>query len=104
MKTTLFAMLLLGTASAFGQAASVAFSSEPQPIRMPSHQQRASQQPMQAEENLLISSYGNTSATGERPLWEAGAKPPAETPLGDIARLLRMQHATAKKAVKVLDK
>ncbi|SRR5258708_34925909 len=104
MKTTLFALLFLGATAAFGQAAGSAFTSEPQPIQIPSHQERATQHALRAEESLLISSYGNSSATGERPLWEAGAKPPAEIPLGDVARSLRTQHATAKKAVKVLEK
>lgn len=104
MKTTLFAMLFLCATAAFGQAAGVGISNEPQPISIPSHQQHASQQAMQSEQSLLITSYGETSARGERPLWEAGAKPPAEVPLGDIARLLRNQHAVVKKAVKTLEK
>lgn len=104
MKTTLFAMLVLCATASFGQAAGVAFSSEPQPISIPSHQQHASQRAVQADQSLLITSNSNTSARGERPLWEAGAKPPAEIPLGDVARLLRDQHATAKKAVKSLEK
>lgn len=104
MKTTLFTLLLLCATAAFGQSASVAVNAEPRPIRMESHPQRASQQAMQSEESLLIDSHGNTSATGERPLWEVGAKPPAETPLGDVARLLRTQHASARKAVKSLEK
>lgn len=103
MKTTLFAILFLCSAAAFGQAASVSFTSEPQPIQVPSHQLHASQQPMQKEESLLIVS-SNTEGRGERPLWEVGAKPAAEIPLGDVARSLRTQHSTAKKAVKVLVK
>ena len=104
MKTTLFALLFLCATTAFGQAAGNAFTSEPQPIQIPSHQQHTTQQFMPTGQSLLIDSYGNTSATGERPLWEVGAKPPAEVPLGDVARLLRMQHASVKKAVKVLEK
>ena len=103
MKTALFALLLLCASAAFGQATS-SLSAEPQPIQMNSHVQHASQRPLQSEQSLLISSEGDTSARGERPLWEAGAKPPAEIPLGDIARLLRNEHVTAKKAVKVLEK
>ena len=104
MKTTLFALLFLCATAAFGQNAGSSISNEPQPIQMPSHQQRASQHAMQSEESLLISSYGDTSARGERPLWEVGAKPPAEVPLGDVARLQRNEHATVKKAVKTLEK
>lgn len=103
MKTTLFALLFLCTAAAFGQA-SVSVNNEPQPLQMTSHQQRASQQPLQEERSLLITSNSFTSARGERPLWEAGAKPPAEVPLGDVARLLRTQHAAVKKATMSLNK
>ncbi|HWZ82963.1 MAG TPA: hypothetical protein VNW47_10075 [Terriglobales bacterium] len=104
MKTTLFSLLVLCATAAFGQAAGLGVSSEPQPISIPSHQQHASQHAIESEQSLLITSYSDTSARGERPLWEAGAKPPAEVPLGDVARLLRNEHATARKAVKSLEK
>ncbi|MBI3477860.1 MAG: hypothetical protein HY010_19160 [Acidobacteria bacterium] len=104
MKTTLFALLFFCATAAFGQAAGVSVSNEPNPIQIPSHQQHASQHAIQSGESLLITSYSETSARGERPLWEAGAKPPAEVPLGDVARLLRNEHATVKKAVKTLEK
>lgn len=104
MKTTLFALLFLCATAAFGQSVGLAVSAEPQPIQMNSHLQHASQHALQSEQSLLISSGGNTSARGERPLWEAGAKPAAEVPLGDVARLLRSEHATAKKAAKVFEK
>jgi hypothetical protein len=103
MKTTLFALLLLCATAAFGQAAP-GVSSEPQPISIPSHQQHASQHAIDSDQSLLITSYSDTSARGERPLWEAGAKPPAEVPLGDVARQLRSERTTAKKAVKSLEK
>ena len=102
MKTTLFTMLFFCSAAAFGQA-SASISSEPQMIQVPSHQLHASQHFMQNEQTLLIVS-SNVEGRGERPLWEAGAKPAAEIPLGDVARLLRTQHSAAKKAVKVLEK
>jgi hypothetical protein len=104
MKATLVALLFLCATAAFGQAAGVSISSEPQPIQMCGHQQHASQRFMQAEQSLLITSDSNASGRGERPLWEAGAKPAAEIPLGDMARLLRNDHITAKKAVKSLEK
>ena len=103
MKTTLIALLFLCATAAFGQAG-VLVTNEPQPIQMSSHMQRATQQSMQTEQSLLITSSGNTSAHGERPLWEVGAKPPVEIPLGDVARLLRTQHATVRRAVMSLDK
>lgn len=105
MKTTLFALLFLLTSAAFGQAAGVSVSAEPQPVQIPSHQLYATQHFMQKGQTLLIVAndpYADTR--GERPLWEVGAKPSAETPLGDVARLLKTQHAIAKKAVKVLEK
>jgi len=104
MKTTLFALLLLCATAAFGQAASLGISNEPQPISIPSHQQHASQHAIASDQSLLITSNSDTSARGERPLWEAGAKPPAEVPLGDVARLLRNEHTSAKRAVKSLEK
>lgn len=103
MKTTLFALLLLCAATGFGQVGS-AISNEPQILNIPSHQEHASQHGLQSEQSLLFTTYSDHSARGERPLWEAGAKPPAEIPLGDIARMFRNEHAASRKAVKRLDK
>lgn len=102
MKTTLFALLFLTATAAFGQSV---ISSEPQPVQLSSHQQRAAQGYLQHEESLLLSSGGENggNSRGERPLWEVGAKPAAEVPLGDVARAFRNQHATAKKAVKIVN-
>ena len=72
---------------------------------MPSHQQYATQHSVQKGETLLFAAGDPyMESRGERPLWEAGAKPPAEMPLGDVARLLKSEHAAAPKAVKVLEK
>ena len=101
MKTTLFALFVLYATAALGQAANY-LSNEPQPIQMPHHTLRASQHPMQQEQTLLITS-NNAYGRGERPLWEFAAKAPAEIPLGDVARLLRNQHASARKATKVVE-
>ena len=107
MKTTLLvtlAALFLLSAAAQGQAcagyASV-ISSEPQVLQMPSHQLRATQQLLNGEQNILFTSQ-NPWGKGERPLWEV-SKPKPEVPLGDVARMFREQHATVKKAVKVLE-
>ncbi len=99
---TLFVFCLLSATSALGQSFASVLTTEPQVLQLPSHDLHASQRPMQEEQNLLISST-SVSARGERPLWEAGAKPAAEIPLGDVARRLRSERATAKKAVKVLE-
>jgi hypothetical protein len=106
MKTTLFALFFLCATAALGQSVGgvgAVLNSEVQVIQLPSHALHASQTPLLREQNLLIIS-SNAEGHGERPLWEVGAKPPVETPLGDVARLLRNQHATARKAVKVLEK
>lgn len=56
---------------------------------------------MGQEQNLLQrSTY--LYARGERPLWESMPERVA-MPLGDVARLLRQEHATAKKASRVVE-
>jgi hypothetical protein len=107
MKTTLFTtlfLLCLLTPAAFGQAIShgvSAFSKQHVVIQFPGHPQHALEQPMRLEKSLLAH-YSYTFARGERPISEV-SQLKAETPLGDIARLLRSQHATAKKAVMVAE-
>jgi hypothetical protein len=103
MKITLFLFCFFCATTAFGQAAfgGSALSSEPQVIELPSHPARATQQPMGEQESILVSST-MVSAHGERPLWEVAPKH-HEVPLGDVARMLRKEHATAKKAVIVWD-
>jgi len=103
MKTTLFVLVLLAAATAFGQAAGGTFvlSSEPQPIKVPSHQQTAAQHPLGNELNLLGTTQ-YASARGERPLWEVGAKP-VEVSLGEVARRLRKEHETVKRAEKCFE-
>ena len=50
-----------------------------------------------AQEQSLLEHSNYYYAQGERPLWEV--QPLAHhVPLGDIARTLRQEHATAKKA------
>jgi hypothetical protein len=98
MKTTLFLLLFLCATAALGQQAFVApaLSNEAQPLQMISHPGRAEQHPMATAENLLNNS-AYASAQGERPLWEV-APTSTEIPLGDIARALKQEHLTAKKA------
>jgi hypothetical protein len=77
-------------------------NSTPQPLEMADHVQHASQHAMAQETSLL----GNSSyayAQGERPLWEFPSDK-QETPLGDVARAYRKEHAATAKAVKTLDK
>jgi hypothetical protein len=98
MKTTLFALCFLGATAAFGQSAAGggALSNEVQVFQMASHPQRATQMPMAQEQNLFDRS-GYSFVEGERPLWEVQPLSP-KVPLGDIARALRKEHETAKKA------
>ncbi len=98
MKAGLFTFCLLGASAAFGQYGSgvAVLNSQPAIFEAPSHPEHASIQPMARPQSLLEQS-GYSYAQGDRPLWEVA---PAEhvTPLGDIARELRKEHAAAKKA------
>ena len=105
MKTTIFAicfLCFLCATSAFGQNAPV-LTNSPQPIQMTEHYQHASEHGM-ALESSLLSSNAYSYAHGEQPLWEFGSSPLYETPLGDVARAYRKEHAAKAKAVKALEK
>ncbi|HUJ95958.1 MAG TPA: hypothetical protein VLW84_11880 [Terriglobales bacterium] len=93
--TLLISLCLLFATAAFGQVGS-AISSQPQILELPSHPQHASQQ-LPAREQSLFERSSVTWAQGERPLWEV-APAIKVVPLGDIARMLKKEHATAKKA------
>jgi len=102
MKTTLVALCLLCTTLAFGQALGGSLlSSETQVLQISGHPARAMHQPM-AEQQSLLESSTSVSAKGERPLWEVG-KTAEPMPLGDVARLLKKQHETVKKAAVVFE-
>jgi hypothetical protein len=96
MKTKLFALFLLCSSAAFGQTAAGALSSEPQITQFATHPARAEHQAMADEQNLWGSSpyaYGH----GERPLWEVA--PVLISPsLGEVARTLKKEHESLKKA------
>jgi hypothetical protein len=103
MKITLFALLILCSAAAFGQVAS-SLPNQVQPLQMAEHPGHAEQHDM-AQERPLVGGSGTTYtyAQGERPLWEFG--PVSEpTPLGDVARAYRKEKLTAKKAEIVFEK
>ncbi|MBZ5707396.1 MAG: hypothetical protein LAN63_18775 [Acidobacteriia bacterium] len=101
MKTTLFVMCFLCATAALGQTSvgGSVLSSEPRVFRMSSHQERASQRSVEQEQDLLEKSH-LLYARGERPLWEVASNSYV-MPLGDVARLLRKEHETAKKATRV---
>src|SRR5262249_2507614 len=67
------------------------------PFVISGHVQRASQTAMASSQNL-IGHFSTSASKGERPLWEVMPTPAPEVPLGDIARLMRKEHETAKKA------
>ncbi len=104
MKTLLFVLFVLCTTAALGQStvgASV-LSNQPQVLSVPSHPEHASQRSM-AEAQSLLGNAGYFHALGTRPLWEVAPKPQVPMPLGDVARILRKEHETAKKANVVVE-
>jgi hypothetical protein len=103
MKITLFALLILCSATVLGQVASVT-SAQVQMITMAEHPEHASHHAM-AEEKPLVGGSPNTYTYehGERPLWDFGAVT-EQVPLGDVARACRKEKLTAKKAEIVFEK
>ena len=102
MKITLFALLILCTAAAFGQTAG-SISSQPQMISIPEHVQHADHHAL-AQESPLVGGDSYSYAQGERPLWEFGPMLPPPTPLGDVARSVRKEKVAARKAEIVFEK
>jgi len=104
MKTTFvvlaFVCILCG-APALGQSAPV-LSNIPSPIQMTDHPMHAAEHDMRQEVSLLSSNSPYTYAQGEVPLAELGS-PTYQVPLGEVARENRREHATAAKAIKVLE-
>ena len=103
MKITLFVLLFLCAAAAFGQNAAV-IPNEPQITTFAEHVLHAEAHGMAVERPIVGASHdGITYAQGERPLWEFGpvSRP---VPLGDVARAYRNQKSTAKKAEIILEK
>jgi hypothetical protein len=101
MKTILCTLCFLCATAAFAQNAAV-LSNIPNPMTMVEHPQHATQHSLAQETSLLDSSvYGY--AKGEVPLAELGTIQ-YETPLGDVARAFRKEHAAnPTKPVKVLE-
>jgi hypothetical protein len=103
MKTALFVLLILCTASALGQTAS-SISGQASMLVMPDHPQHAEPHAMACEHPLVGGmSDTYTYAQGERPLWEFGpvSQP---VPLGDVARAYRKEKSAVKKAEFVFEK
>jgi hypothetical protein len=103
MKTTFLGLFIVCAASAFGQTGVAVLSNQPQIIEPPSHVLHAETHSL-ATEHPLVGGGAYTYAQGERPLWEFGSPYPEPAPLGDVARALRKEKMTAKKAEIVLEK
>jgi hypothetical protein len=101
MKTIVIAFCFLCATAAFGQVAS-SLSANAQPLIMTDHPQRAETHAMASEDNLRGSGTYSFEH-GEQPLWQFPSEK-HETPLGDIARAYRKDHAFDKKAVIVVEK
>src|ERR1700683_1750963 len=99
MKRTIFAFCFLWGTAAFGQTASVLYNN-PQPIIMPDDRPQHASEHAMGTESSLLSSGTISYAKGEVPLAEL-ASPMYHTPLGDIARAYRKEHAALPKATKV---
>ena len=103
MKTTLLIITILCSVAAFGQNAS-SISNNPQPLQLTGHPEHASQGAMATEHSLVGGGDSTYSyAQGERPLWEFGEIKP-QIPLGDVARSVRKEKLTAKKAEIIFEK
>jgi hypothetical protein len=94
MKTAVFVLCFFCTTLALGQ--SVGGAVMVSTIQMAEHPQHASQRAM-AQEQTILEHSDFYYAQGERPLWEFKTLA-HQVPLGDIARMMRQEHATAKKA------
>ncbi|HXY04452.1 MAG TPA: hypothetical protein VEI49_12835 [Terriglobales bacterium] len=100
MKTAVFVACLLCTTAALGQSIGGSLGSPvmSRPYDMTTHEQQATFRPMASEHSLIDGASTITVASGEIPLAEVPLPPRPEIPLGDVARALRKQHETAKKA------
>ena len=102
MKTLLMILCLLCASVAWGQASVSAsvLNAEPQMVQFFSHPQHAAQVGMGIERRVLERSVP-IAAHGVLPLWEV-APVSQPIPLGDVARSLREEHETVRKAERVM--
>jgi hypothetical protein len=101
MRTAIFAVCFLClTAAAFGQTAPV-LSNVAHPMEMMDHVEHAAEHSM-AQETSLFGASPYSYEKGEVPLADLGS-PIYHTPLGDIAREMKKEHAFVKRAVAILE-
>jgi hypothetical protein len=98
MKIAIGTLFFLCATAAFSQSV---LSNTAQPLQMIDYPLHTSQHAL-AQEASLLESTSVSSAKGEVPLAELGS-PIYYTPLGDVARSARKEHANDCKAVKVLE-
>jgi len=105
MKPALLVASLLFTTAALGQSigAGVASPYLSTPYSVVTHDQHASFRSLAQEQSLNDQGNGVYVAEGEIPLAEVPLPPHHEMSLGDVARLYRKQHETAKKAAFVFE-
>ncbi len=102
MKTLALVLCLFASTSLLAQASAGtgALSADPVVIQFTGHPTRALQQGMADHQDIMESSTP-TMERGSRPLWEVAPRPVAAVPLGDIARMLKKEKLTVRKATKV---
>jgi|HubBroStandDraft_1064217.scaffolds.fasta_scaffold119274_1 hypothetical protein len=96
MKMTLFVLCLLFATAAFGQTGGAPLNA----LEFADHSARASFQSM-SQTNDILGGSSVVIAHGEVPLADIPLPEIHETPLGDVARQLKKDHLTAKKAQRV---
>jgi hypothetical protein len=94
-------LCILCAPAAFAQNAPV-LSNIPAPLQMQDHPQHATDHAMGRELSLLSSVSPYSYEQGEVPLAELGS-PIYQTPLGDLARACKIEHANDRKAIKVFE-
>jgi hypothetical protein len=98
MKLVIGVFFLLCAVSAFGQGSAGYISSQAMPTHFQENPLHASNHDMAAEQSLV--SWGRDPyhyEQGEQPVWQFGQLPTTK-PLGDVARAVRKERLTAKRA------
>ena len=99
MKTLVVAFCFVVTSAALAQSGGSAgvLANEPVVLQFNSHSAHASQQGMSDPQTIMEAS-NPMIATGERPAWEVAPAKATQTPLGDVARMVKKEKLEAKKS------